>query len=184
MGRARPNNKRSVIIYHWPILWTSVWNDTVKMHWYCSNSLILLEKKIDSTVNRPILCVLVTLMNMIWTTSQHGGCQAQPISHIVGGDRNGWRSRRVGWIISPCVYSIDSNIYSTCFHIYIHVVWNIWYYLSHYFACIFIFSNYLHRFYIKWSRIEMNILECLFLKFFVGTLLSLISTFDSNRNYR
>lgn len=30
----------------------------------------------------------------------------------------------------------------------------------------------------------MNILECLFLNFFVGTLLSLISTFDSNRNYR
>lgn len=45
MGRARPNNKRRVIRYHWPILWTSVWNDTVKMHCYCSNSLILLEKK-------------------------------------------------------------------------------------------------------------------------------------------
>lgn len=90
----------------------------VKMHWYSSNSLILLGKKIDSTVNRPILCVLVTLMNIIWTTSQHGGCQAQPISHIVGGDRKGWRSRRVGWIISPCVYSIDSNINNTCFHIH------------------------------------------------------------------
>lgn len=141
MGRARPNNKRTVIRYHWPILWTSVWNDTVKMHWYCSNWLILLGKKIDSTVNRPILCVLVTLMNMIWTTSQHGWRQAQPISHIVGGDRNGWRSRRVGWIISPCVYSIDSNINSTCFHIYIHVVWNIWYYLSHNFACISYFQT-------------------------------------------
>lgn len=82
-----------------------------QIRWYC-------WEKNDRTVNRPILCVLVTLMNMIWTTSQHGGCHAQPISHIVGGDRNGWRSRRVGWIISPCVYSIDSNINSTCFHIH------------------------------------------------------------------
>lgn len=124
---------------------TDTLNFCLKRH--CKNALVLLKfaeiagKKIDSTVNRPILCVRVTLMNMIWTTSQHGWRQAQPISHIVGGDRNGWRSRRVGWIISPCVYSIDSNINSTCFHIYIHVVWNIWYYLSHNFACISYFQT-------------------------------------------